>query len=360
MYFFYASIIFFFQTLTLQPRQSYKTISAVFLIFIITITSAIRWRTGTDWKSYHDFFYSGGGLSSYLSYYHFEYGFKIVNWIFFSVFGSYSIFLFALTFAVITLKIRTVISKPYVLLCFLAIFGVSMGDLFPTRQALAISLVFLGAFNLSKSNFKSFFLIVILAAFFHKTAIIALFLFFVRSLSVLQCIFFSVVIFFVTLGTIYLVTDYGLPMFPVSINTQISYYLNNFDTKFSYFSISYKAGLLLYTLLAVYKVKDYLDNFELLSIKAFLIGLILSPLYEVFISSEFNRLSIFYTSFEIIAIPALFYYYFIKRMTLPAAMVFLFIIFGFYAARFYFHYINYPDLYYPFETIFDSSFREVY
>ena len=76
----YFNIYFLVLTLVLFSflihSQKVKIYLYLLTIFFISILSAIRWKTGTDWDSYYELFSFGGNLSEYMNYYHFEYFFK--------------------------------------------------------------------------------------------------------------------------------------------------------------------------------------------------------------------------------------------------------------------------------------------
>jgi transmembrane protein EpsG len=344
-------------------RQRTRLIAFSFFVLSISCISGIRWATGTDWASYLSFYDSGGSFRDYMSYSHFEPGFKFSVWLFHFAGVAYSLWLFLLTFFVLSIKFLPIYRRAYVLICFLVIFGASMADLFPTRQALAISLVILSGHYLIRRAYWLYAGCVVLATLFHATAVVfifapvilylsyrALFLFTLCSGLLLKLFMFDLVNFIATylhLGDMLI---------------QVELYSATIQGRISLLSITQKVIIMLFSFQALSKCKHLLTQYEHASVKFMVFGLGSSIFLES-ASTIFNRLTIYFVSFEFVAVSSLVYFYtkyLLARGMRLGALGFFVSTCIFYFVRFWGLFLSYPDLYYPFETVFQSSHKFVY
>jgi hypothetical protein len=332
-------------------------------LFSVALLSGIRWATGTDWASYLSFYRYGGSLADYLSYPHFETGFKVVVWLFQAAGLSYSVWLFTLTSAVLFVKFAPILNRPYVLICPLVLFGMSLADLFPTRETLAISIVVLSAYYLSKGRYIIYVCLVLLAALFHTTALIFLFAPLIVRPSfaalIVNAIVFGLVLKFILFNAAIAVAGYlGMG----NLLSAAELYSDTIAGRVSVFSIAQKSLILLFILLALPKCREYLTRFELFALKLTCFGMISSVFLES-ASQIFNRLTIYFVSFELIGVSALIYFYskylIARRSHIQLLGVFVGVCVV-YAIRFCALLATYPDLYYPFETVFQNIHRTTY
>jgi hypothetical protein len=329
----------------------------------LAVISGIRWTTGTDWDSYLSFYESGGSFSDYMSYAHFEPGFKAAVWGFHSAGLPYSIWLFSLTALVLLIQFLPIFRRPYLLICLLVLFGSAMADLFPTRESLSVSIIILSAYFLVEKRFFLYVACVILAALFHTTALIFLaapliYKMTYRALTVCA-VLFGILLKLVLYSVAIVVATYlGL----ANLLTAAELYLDTVGGRISLPSILQKSLILLFSFFVLSKCRDRMTRFELISVKLMYFGIITSIFLES-ASQIFNRLTAYFVSFEFIAASSLIYFYskyLIKKrsyLTLLTVYVGVCLV---YAVRFCALLATYPDLYYPFETIFQSAHRTVY
>ncbi len=339
-----------------------RLLPALFLLSLATL-GGIRWATGTDWDPYWQFYISGGSFLDYMSYWHFEPGFKFVVWLLHYIGVGYSEWLFLLTFFVIAIKLSPIYRRPYILVCFLVLFGMSMADIFPNREAIAVSLVTLSAYYLVERRYLAYLICVVVACLFHSTAIIFLVAPLVLATSYrtlwIVAIVGGLLAKFFLYGAIILVTGHlGL----TGLLSAADLYSESFSGRISLLSIGQKALILLFSLSSLRQCREKLTPFELASVKLMCFGLVTSVILESG-SQIFNRLTIYFVSFEVIAVSALIWFYskyLIERKGYLALLIIFCAVSAFYAVRFCGLLNNYADLYYPFETVFQSSHRTVY
>ncbi|CNH66718.1 Uncharacterised protein [Yersinia massiliensis] len=355
--FLYAISLLSFCKITRPVRVLILLISVI----IICILSGLRWRTGTDWAAYYNLFNLGGTLSDYLDYWHFEVGFKFINWLFYSVFDNYSFFLFFIALFVIGLKVIVVRDYPYAFLCLFSLFCISVPDLFPTRQQIAVSICIYAIFNYSKSE-KLFFysLIIGLASTIHMTAIIML---------------AAPILLKFRLRTILLISITTMPILAMSFNfimseaanielLNISHQVESYNRDSGYISflgLTQRVIIFSFILICYFNNSDNYTKFETYTIKMFSFGTLLF----IFLSSVnvfYSRIALYFSIFEYIALPLSIYRVLItrKKEHLWTIIGILFLYFSFFSIRFTSQLNNYYDLYIPYETIFDSNFKPVY
>jgi hypothetical protein len=345
------------------PTGAIRRILPGLFIMSIAVLSGIRWATGTDWDTYLAFYTSGGGFHDYMSYWHFEPGFKFVVWLF-NYFGAgYSLWLFILTLSVLVIKFFPIRSRPYVMVCFLVLFGTSMADLFPTREGLAISLVIVSASFLVERRYILYVLCVLLASLFHITAIVFLLAPLIiaagyRSLCIVAVCGGILLKLFLYSAVMSVAMHLGL----ADLLSTAELYSGTIAGRVSLPSIAQKIIILLFSFGVLPKCREQMTRFELAAVKLMVFGLIGSIFLESG-SQIFNRLTIYFVSFEIIAMSALIWFY-SKYLISKKYYFMLLIVFvtvcTFYGVRFCGLLTSYPDLYYPFETVFQHSHRATY
>ncbi len=341
----------------------FKRIFPWVLLLLVAGLSGIRWATGTDWESYLTFYESGGDFHDYMSYWHFEPGFKFLIWLLHSLGIGYSVWLFILTFLVLVIKLAPIRERPYVAVCFLVLFGSSMANLFPTRETLAVSLVILSASCLVERRFLLFLFFILLASLFHSTAIVFVFAPLILMASyrtlVLVALIGGILLDFLLYKLVAIVAaQLGL----ADLLSSAQFYADTIGGRISVLSIAQKVIILLFFAGVLSKCKDQMTRFELASVKLTFFGLIASMVLESG-SQIFNRLTVYFVSFEIISVSAILWLY-SRHLILRRSYIQLLTLYVsacmFYCIRFCGLLASYPDLYYPFETIFQSSHRAVY
>jgi hypothetical protein len=147
--------------------------SIVFLFILITIIlGGIRWKTGTDWESYYNFFNLNTTWEQFSSA-KFEFSYSFLNFIIKQCCNSYTVLLFIMSFLVIFLRYRTIEAIAlYPVMSYFLFFCDNIGGMFPVRQTLAISIALTSIYFIHKKNKIAFILIIVLAISFHLSLII--------------------------------------------------------------------------------------------------------------------------------------------------------------------------------------------
>ncbi|WP_256470552.1 EpsG family protein [Alkalimarinus coralli] len=334
-----------------------------FIILLTVFIAGLRWKTGTDWNAYHDYFVMGGGLSRYLSHPHFEIGFGWLNWAANSLVGSYSIWLLIFTSTTLLIKLYTIKTRPYVLLFFMVNLAFGLADFFPTRQFLAGALSLLAIYLYSRRGPVWCLVLLLLAALIHKTVLVLLI-----APIILRLTLTTVVVFAVLSGIIF-----GLTFFPLAhqvasflgleyIVSQIESYQVEYPGRVSINSIAYK-GIIFTGLLYVFNsVRAQLTQYEINAVKLFLFGLVFGILVEAH-SSIFNRFSFYFVIFELVAVPSVFYFCIKERVLkgyMPDVVIWCTLFCCIYLLRFFSGLMNYWELYVPYESIFEMAHKSVF
>lgn len=347
----------------LESNKMRKKLFVVIFILLVSLISGIRWNTGTDWQPYNDLFTTCEAFSECMLYPHFEYGYKILMWLYQSIFDSYSMWLFLLTLVVVGSKLFTVIDRPYAGMLFLVILGFSLGDLFPVRQSLALAVGFLGLYCYSSGKFISFLSFIAVAGLVHKTAFILLLVPFVvlgdLKKVVIMAVAFGTAFYFFAFDVISTLAGYfGFEY----ITYQVEVYVNEYAGRIGFLSLAYKTLILVMMVKLFPRYQMRLNRFECNSVKLTAFGLVFSSIIE-FNNVEFNRISIYFVCFEIVAVPALLYFFVrekIDRGEEGVALFLMVIVIIFYLIRLGGGLAMYWDLYFPYETIFNDYHKDVY
>lgn len=357
-----SSILLFAMGVTKSLARSRAAV-AQWAVLLLGLISGVRWATGTDWAPYHIFYTINNTFSDFVEYFQFEIGYKILIWIFASLGVPYTGWLFAQTLFVIWMKLSLIVRRPYILICFLVLFGTSMADLFPVRQSIAIAVVIYSVGYLVNRQYILFYLMVLAASLIHFTALVFLaaplvlrlsygVMFIGWALGFIVLYFF----FFYIVFTIFNMLGLGEAAYLAAA------YSHEIAGRVSLLSIGYKIILLAFVYKATPLVNGELTRYERAALKLTVVGVVLSIMLES-ISVVLNRLSIYYYSFEYIASSALIYFMlrrWIDRRRYSTAMMFASGVVIYYSIRFIGLFNSYPDLYYPFETIFDASHKDTY
>jgi len=340
-----------------------KKLAIVIFILLVSLVSGIRWNTGTDWQPYNDLFTTCEGFNECMLYPHFEYGYKILMWLYRSIFDSYSMWLFLLTLVVVGSKLFTVIDRPYAAMLFLVILGFSLGDLFPVRQSLALAVGFLGLYCYSSGKFISFIGLIVIAGLVHKTAFILLLVPFVvvgnLKQVVIMAIMLGAVFYFFAFDVVNALAGYfGFEY----ITYQVEVYVNEYAGRISFLSLAYKTLILVMLVKLFPRYQMRMNRFECNSVKLTAFGLVFGSIIE-FGNVQLNRLSIYFVCFEIVAVPALLYFFArekIERGEKGVVFFMMVLVIIFYSMRLVGGLAMYWDLYFPYETIFNDYHKDVY
>lgn len=173
----YLYIIFGFISLLafseLNLGRKFGKIAVIPIVFIFFLLSFLRWERGTDWSAYKSIF-ENIATNEYLQMMY-EFLFMKLNIIIHSISGDYTLMLFCQ--ACIIYFCYLIILRKYSASPILSVavwLSLSLGSIFFTRQAIAISICLLSFHFIFKRKVYYFLLTVFLAMLFHQTAFIFL------------------------------------------------------------------------------------------------------------------------------------------------------------------------------------------
>jgi hypothetical protein len=192
-----ASVIFDVRYSTVAVKRF--VLVAVGLIF--ALFRGLRWETGTDWEQYLHIFNSAGweNIFSFHRYgsEYLEFGFVLLNAIFVSLFGNYTVFLIVInSFILYSYANFSLKFSAYPIIAFSVI--ILTYGFFPVRQNLAIAIALFSFPYFFRKQHLVFSVIVLAAFSVHASAIVFLFTFFLRSkLSVFFSLLLITISFFI-------------------------------------------------------------------------------------------------------------------------------------------------------------------
>jgi EpsG family len=209
---FYFILFFIFSSLGIldlaKIRKKYKAGLFISLVLLLIILGGIRWKTGTDWGTYYDFFKQNSSYNDFHSG-QFEVGYAIINFLIKSLTNNYTVFLIILSFLIISIKSVYIYEHTeYILIALLLYFAYFFGDIFFVRQSLALSLTLYSTNFIIKRQKIKFLITVLIASTIHISALFFLIAYFVYHLRVSNlvlllflfvCILLSIVNFDVVL-----------------------------------------------------------------------------------------------------------------------------------------------------------------
>jgi hypothetical protein len=341
--------------------------SLVFFSLACIILSGIRWRTGTDWLPYEWFFISNRSLSDFFSV-PFEPVFVLLNFVVKYLTDTYTFLLFAIATIVICIKLNFFIKYAYYpFFTFFCNASICALDLFTVRQGIAISITFLATVFIIKKRPFWFCLTVVVAMGFHVTAIVFFLAYRVfHSSQSIKKIILSIIVLYVISHSINLMDVIK------SVTSIFSPAL--FDKAVAYQELDLEAAsnipLWLRELLSFIKKLFFLVLFSWLvthqnipsSYRYLLRGFYNLFALSVFLSvllgglhPVFERFGMYFSIYEVLLIPLV-----PLAFTERSRIIVFFGIFIYLLARFYYGFASHPDLFFPYETIFDVQYKEVY
>ncbi|UNH41715.1 EpsG family protein [Moellerella wisconsensis] len=339
-------------------KRNLTIISAIIIIFI----SGIRWKTGTDWEPYFKIFNNNLTFFELLSL-PYETGFLLLNSLVKLFTNNYTLFLFTSVIIIVSTKYYTILKlSPYPLVALLANMSFYAADLFHVRQGFAISIVALSSLFIVKKKPLYFTLLVLLASSFHITALSFIPAYYIYNLKfkVSKVFTYLFIAFFVSLfidiSTLLLnIANY---LFPFISEKIIRYTEMDFDvasdiplwvrqtlgfTKRMFF-------IFIFISLSSKIKNDQFKGFLNIFIVSVFIFIILNEAHPTF-----KRIAMYYSFFEIILIS----YILVPFKLKSRIIIILLIILYCYSKYIYGFESNWP-LFFPYESIFDTTFKYVY
>lgn len=237
-----AVLLFFISLLDFNPRslQCNKSIrlcakNFYFLIVIIAvILGGIRWRTGTDWDSYSNFFLENNSLKAYKSRL-FEPGFTYMNYFVKQFTTSYTCFLFIFHFLVIIPKMYFIKKISYYpLVSILLYWCFYFCDITAVRNALGVSFLLLSIISIKNKNKKHFIILTLLATSIHYSCAFWFISYYIYNLNISLTKWKKLLIFSLLLAVL------GQYIYPTIITMIFSRVPGNIAWKIIYYATNYK------------------------------------------------------------------------------------------------------------------------
>lgn len=345
----------------IKNRNNYDF--AFFGYIYIFILGTIRWKTGTDWDSYCNYFYDCHSIYQYISSDEsFEYGYKLINAIANTLYRSYSVvisfgtFLCIYSFYLFRKSFKLVKYPATLLMLFWSI--LPFGGIFCTRQFFALSICIISLRYIKKRDLRKFIFCIIIACFFHSSAIIFTPSYYLYYMSCSIKRYIQITLVFLICGSV----------ISVIINYLIDMYVGNYYvTKLTIYDTENfgmeKSGLLVSTLKRLFtiplffyyinKINNSVEKKQFIGfLNLYLFGTFVFYLFALSNLGQLVRFSIYFQFFELPLI------YYIMRYS-NKMWVFI-LIYAFCMMKIYSFIAGYPDLYIPFETIFDINYKHTY
>ena len=354
-YFIVFFICFLFTLFDFSTKsRNVKNLLLIVYGVLIVFFAGIRWETGTDWGNYLWSFNTINTVSHGESGH--EYLYELLLRFSSSLSKNYTLVLFLIATGIFTLT-SNVLKKysPYPLFSFLLLLSYSINSSgFGYRQDLAIAITFFSLYYIINNKVYHFIALVIIATFFHQSAIIFLPAYWIAKINWNRK---KIVVLFFILTVIYFLTN--------SVSDIAAIYSDTAAMKVSTYTeldedqktmgkgdpiillikgLSNRFVLFIPALFLFYKNKENLVYRGILNIFIFGISLyvIFSPLGAVFL-----RFSRYFDIFHIILIPLA--VYFSKGYT----RVFLFLFYLIFCIiKFSLVLLNDENVYVPYKTIF--------
>jgi hypothetical protein len=206
-----AIVIFFYAVYDISvesnislARKLLSRYSLFCLLSLCIVLGGIRWETGTDWNPYYTYFLENNSWEEYRNYHNgqFETLYALLNYLAKAITGSYTAFLFILAMLTILLKYASIEKIAlYPALTFFLFYCAYIGDIFPVRQTLAVSILLTSIYFIYKKKKVPFVSLVVIASYFHKSAVLWIFSYYIyhKRFSNSRIIFYLILAFFIGL-----------------------------------------------------------------------------------------------------------------------------------------------------------------
>lgn len=176
------ALLGFLDVTNIKKEQLFiKKIIFYFFLSLFFILGSLRWKTGTDWVAYYNYFTYSLSLEDFIGR-EFEIGYGYLNYLIKTyLYDDYTILLTAQSFiciVFIALTFKSKFLKKFPIICLLIYFSSNLGGIFAVRQSISISIVYFAYICLLDDRKKLFFILVYIATLFHNSAFIAFFLYF--------------------------------------------------------------------------------------------------------------------------------------------------------------------------------------
>jgi hypothetical protein len=302
-----------FVEITSKTHRVYgRKLALVFVFITLLLTASLRFEVGDDWHSYIGF-YTDRDLSQNV-----EFGYRLINDFFSDLGLPYNLFLLlinsvALFFTYKFIYLNAKSKQIGLLIFFYDIFFYLYLSGF--RQAIALSVICIGFSYAFEKRLLKYLLVVLLASTFHKSALIALPIYFIpRNSFILYSIFKSIkfyLVLFVIIFISYVPVEFFLELIEDSFFKNINYYLlshykaENIEMAYVIGLVKRSIAIFFYILYRRYLPRDNLTHYFF---NVYLIGFLIFLGFYLLSPDLATRLSLYFTIFEILIIGNLVYY----------------------------------------------------
>lgn len=296
-------ILSLFETSLKKEKLFINILSLIILIYLV-IQVGFRWETGTDWNSYLNHF-TNISLKNFTDATEgfYEVGYNIFVLTCKLISNNYSFFLVihSLLFYILIFKSFKYFT-PNIFLCLLLFYALNLGLLGSNRQLLALAIGFYSLRFLIKSWNFTFLLFIIIASFFHMSAILFLIYYFLKN----KISLFKLLALFTIAATI------GFLIMPKVFNLEFSFlpagytlmklltYLEKSETTtfvYPIFGLLKRTIIVSYFLINRSKFSKYNPLFNIV-LNGYLIGILFFLLFSYTIPLMISRGSIYFNIME--------------------------------------------------------------
>lgn len=334
-------------------------------LLILILFASLRWKTGTDWGSYYDYFTLNSSYNDFLQNHHkFEFLFTNITFIIRKVTENYNVYL-TIYMALGIYLFNKILKKLQINYIGIAIFSYYMSsymDFFGgIRAAMAILITLYSVEYIKKLNYKKFFFINLIAMQFHRTALIFMGAIFTKEIKLKKYNYLLICILFYILGKEEIILQFLKILYALFNDSELfifkklEYYLHNnsliISEKYLLKDIvSASKRLIILYIFVLYKdkVKIKKDEYNIL-LNLYFVSICIYFLFSSQSLEIFKRMSIYFFSAEMLLLPIL-----LENMKKTTNKVWIYILFS----VIYFAKLNqllmgpYGELFTPYYDIF--------
>lgn len=338
---YFVVLMVMFKSATLNTFYSFTKVGVVdldeklywkislFPILVFTLVFGLRYYVGVDYESYMNS-YNDLDTALFKNNEHFEIGFFMLMYIL-KLFDLHFSFLFIVTSLMQIGLIYYFCKDYYQQLKWIIFFYFTTLYLFESlnivRQAIAFSIILVSIKYIVNKSFVKYFILVLLAAIFHKSALIFLPFFFLTFLNKFISVKFQLLFFFIAIFFTDAILDvFSSYVFSLSSILNYSEYLGA-DL---FFDRSSSLGLGIYFIVFTYIViflysKKMIDYYEMPMLRIvyvlFYVGALFFFLVEKAESIPLSRLFFYFFSFKIIVLAFLVHYLFNSKKSVANIII---------------------------------------
>jgi hypothetical protein len=333
------------------------------VILLLILLSSIRWETGPDWDSYHNFYTEIDQFVAHPETNFFEPGFTAINYSFHWMGLPYSVLL--TFFAIITIGLKSLVFMRHGRMLFILLFlyfSYYLADVLSVRQFMAVSINLFAFTYIERRKLLPFLLLTALSVSIHIASLLFFLAYWIYHIRLTNRTMILALCTSLLLGLIDFTTPLielfarSLGIDSVFIDKVLRYGEEGLDTSHANPYISYALGVLKrsFILPLLFLGRKWVKPIYLDRYQSYLQMLVVGNLiYFVFILTipVITRLALPFLYMEIFLLGYLVIS--VKDWHLKVGMIAALILFG--AFRLYLFMLPYMDLYQPFQTIFTQK-----